>query len=137
MIIRLNVKPAKLGGRWQWLEGALESLQDVTVFPLSSPSLQHVVRGPSSGAIAFPPGCSEVRHEVYTEERVLELFKTTHFDLILGERVEMNGMAILGTVTNVPVVNFEPKFLITFSQLHHQHATVTLQPALTPLHPPF
>ena len=100
--------------------------------------LQRVVQGPSSGALAFPPGCSEVWHEVYTRsagvytgERVLELFKTTHFDLILGEKVEMNGMAILGTVTNVPVVNFEPTFLITFSQLHtNMPLLLSSQPSL-------
>ena len=34
MIIRLNVKPAELGGRWQWLEGAYSCTQFLLVLCL-------------------------------------------------------------------------------------------------------
>ena len=46
------------------------------------------------------------------------IFKETEFDLILSENAEINGMALLGTLMNVSVINFQPTFSIHLSQMH-------------------
>ena len=93
---------------------------------MSEHCLKEIVLGPSSEALSFNAACEEVWREVYsraasvyTGDTVLDLFKQTQFDVIIGEKVEVTGMAILGTFTHVPVINYEPTFLIIFSQLHN------------------
>ena len=50
---------------------------------------------------------------------MLEMLNSVNnFDLMLGEKVESNGMAILGKVTGIPVVNFELSFFIQSSLLN-------------------
>ena len=88
---------------------------------------------------AFGPGCMKVWTEVWkrsaeaaTSETVLKLFRENNFDLIMGEKVEFNGMALLGTVTNVPVVNYEPSFMVGFSVNHNNLPMLgNSQPSLT------
>ena len=62
----------------------------------------------------FSSGCAEVWSEVgrrsasvYTGRKVLDMFSRTQFDVLIGEKVELTGLILLGTLTNVPVVNFE------------------------------
>ena len=68
---------------------------------------------------------------VYTSGEVLDLFNRTHFDVILGGRAEYSGLTLLGTLTNVPVINFEPTSNIQHSLSHNNLPTlVTSQPSL-------
>ena len=48
---------------------------------------------------------------VFVGDQVLEMFRSTQFDVIIGEQAEVSGMALLGTITNVPVVNLEASFM--------------------------
>jgi hypothetical protein len=46
------------------------------------------------------------------------MFSETRFDVILGEAVASSGMALLGTLTDVPVINYQPSFFIQLSLNH-------------------
>ena len=50
-------------------------------------------------------------NSVFAGDKVLEMFRSTQFDVIIGEQAEVSGMALLGTITDVPVVNLEASFL--------------------------
>ena len=86
-----------------------------------------VMKGDSGYALeAFGPSCIEVWREVWKRSagvfsglEVLDMFSRTQFDVILGEKVENTGLALLGTVTNVPVVNYEPSFMIELALIHN------------------
>ena len=54
----------------------------------------------------------------FSGDQMRKVFETTQFDVILGESVEINGMALLGTLTKVPVINFQAAFGIHLSQKH-------------------
>ena len=69
--------------------------------------------------------------EVYTTKEVRDLFTTTQFDVILGEKVDFSGLSLLGTLTHVPVVNFEPGLFVELSLLHcNLPVLITSQPSL-------
>lgn len=75
---------------------------------------------------AFGPECIRVWSEVwrrsaeaFTSETVLGLFREITFDVIMGEKAEFSGVALLGALTNVPVVNYEPSFMVAFSVEHN------------------
>ena len=57
-------------------------------------------------------------NSVFGGEEVLEMFQSTQFDVIIGEAPEVIGTALLGTLTNVPVVHFEASFLPLNSLVH-------------------
>ena len=86
----------------------------------------------------FPPGCIEVWSEsyrrsagVYTGKQVLDMFTTTQFDVIIGEKVAQMGLTLLGTLTNVPVVNFETSLFVVHSQIHNNlPMLINSQPSL-------
>ena len=56
--------------------------------------------------------------DVFSGEEVRSIFSATKFDIILSESAKINGMALLGTLMNVPVINFQPTFGIHLSQMH-------------------
>ena len=56
--------------------------------------------------------------DVFSGEEVRSFFSGTKFDIILSENAKINGMALLGTLMNVPVINFQPTFFIHLSQMH-------------------
>ena len=83
-------------------------------------------------------GCFAVWGEVYnrsagvfTGELVLEMFSMTQFDVILGKKVMYSGMALLGTITNVPVVDFEPACFVVGSVMNNNLPMLfTSQPSM-------
>ena len=101
--------------------------------------VKHLIKGESGDAIkAFTADCIEVWGEiwrrsagVYTGEPVMDLFSRTQFDVIIGEKVRYTGIALLGAITNVPVVNFEPSFLLQGSLIHNNlPMLLTSQPSM-------
>ena len=97
-----------------------------------------VKAGSGDGLGVFGPGCVKMWSEVctrsanvYTSQEVLDLFSTTQFDVIIGEKVDYCGVTLMGTFTNVPVVNFEMTLFTMKSMLHNNlPMLIASQPSL-------
>ena len=101
--------------------------------------VKNVIKAESGDMIkVFTEGCFEAWGRifkrsagVFTGEVVLEMFSRTQFDVILGEKVMYSGIALLGTITNIPVVDFEPGCFVHASlKINYLPMLFTSQPSM-------